>query len=293
MLTIFTPTFNRAHTLPRLYDSLVKQTDYNFEWLIVDDGSTDNTTQVVESFDTKKFNIRYIKQKNGGKHIASNVGLKVAKGDIFVVLDSDDWFYPNAVEVFNTKFRNHKDMKALITLDTYENGEVIGEKLPEIEKVNWVDLRYKYKVRHDKCYVFSTSIIRNMTFPQYGTSKHMPPSYQWFEFSEFYDCYLANINTKYVEYQEDGISSKVKTNYFKSAENYCEYRKLAHKQLPTAKDKLINYLLYDISWIDTGLNSQFKFKNIEKFLASVLLIPVASILYIYYKLKFKRRRLIE
>ena len=184
-------------------------------------------------------------------------------------------------------------MKALITLDTYENGEVIGEKLPNIEKLNWVDLRYKYKVRHDKCYVFSTSIIRNMTFPQYGTSKHMPPSYQWFEFSELYDCYLANINTKYVEYQEDGISSKVKTNYFKSAENYCEYRKLAHKQLPTVKDKLINYLLYDISWIDTGLNSKYKFKNIENFLISVVLTPVASILYIYYKLKFKRRGLIE
>ena len=159
--------------------------------------------------------------------------------------------------------------------------------------MNWVDLRYKYKVRHDKCYVFSTSIIRNMTFPQYGTSKHMPPSYQWFEFSELYDCYLANINTKYVEYQEDGISSKVKTNYFKSAENYCEYRKLAHKQLPTVKDKLINYLLYDISWIDTGLNSKYKFKNIENFLISVVLTPVASILYIYYKLKFKRRGLIE
>ena len=101
-------------------------------------------------------------------------------------------------------------MKALITLDTYENGEVIGEKLPNIEKVNWVDLRYKYKVRHDKCYVFSTNIIRNMTFPQFGNSKHMPPSYQLFEFSELYICYLDNIKTKYVEYQEIGISSKSK-----------------------------------------------------------------------------------
>lgn len=286
MLTIFTPTYNRAHTLPRLYNSLLEQTDYNFEWLIVDDGSTDNTYQMIETFDTKKFNIRYIKQKNGGKHIASNVGLKAAKGEIFVVLDSDDWFYPNAVEVFNTKFKENKDMKALITLDTYENGEVIGEKLPNIEKVNWVDLRYKYKVRHDKCYVFSTNIIRNMTFPQFGNSKHMPPSYQLFEFSELYICYLDNIKTKYVEYQEIGISSKVKTNYFKSAENYCEYRKKIHNQLPTYKDKLINYLLYDVSWIDTGFKKKYKYKKFSQFIISIILIPFSSLLYIYYKTKF-------
>ncbi|MDT4190007.1 glycosyltransferase family A protein [Staphylococcus haemolyticus] len=293
MLTIFTPTFNRAHTLPRLYESLLNQTDYNFEWLIVDDGSSDDTSNLIETFKDEKFPIRYIYQNNGGKHIASNVGLKAAKGDIFVVLDSDDWFYPNAVQVFNEKFKNNEDMKALITLDTYENGDVVGEKLPKIEKVNWVDLRYKYKVRHDKCYVFKTSIIRNMTFPQYGSSKHMPPSYQWFEFSELYDCYLSNINTKYVEYQEDGISSKVKTNYFKSAENYCEYRKLAHRQLPTNKDKLINYLLYDISWIDTGLNPKYRFKDTEKFITSLVLTPFALLLYYYYKLKFKRRGLID
>lgn len=129
MLTIFTPTFNRAHTLPRLYESLLNQTDYNFEWLIVDDGSSDDTSNLIETFKDEKFPIRYIYQNNGGKHIASNVGLKAAKGDIFVVLDSDDWFYPNAVQVFNEKFKNNEDMKALITLDTYENGDVVGGKI--------------------------------------------------------------------------------------------------------------------------------------------------------------------
>lgn len=263
MLTIFTPTFNRAHTLPRLYESLLKQTDHNFEWLIVDDGSKDDTEEIVKTFSEEHFKIRYIKQENGGKHIATNVGLKSAQGDLFTVLDSDDWFYPDAVEFFNSQFEKHKDMKALITLDTYEDGTVIGEKLPPLTKVNWVDLRYKYKIRHDKCYVFDTHAIRYMTFPQYGTSRHMPPTYQWFEFSQFYDCHLANKNTKYVEYQPDGISSKVKSNYFNSAENYCEYRKIAHKQLPTVKDKVINIILYDISWIHTRFNHKYRFKDSE------------------------------
>ncbi|MEJ7158594.1 glycosyltransferase family 2 protein [Staphylococcus caprae] len=289
MLTIFTPTFNRAHTLPRLYESLLKQTNHNFEWLIVDDGSKDDTEEIVKTFSEEHFKIRYIKQENGGKHIATNVGLKSAQGDLFTVLDSDDWFYPDAVEFFNTQFNKFKSMKALITLDTYEDGTVIGEKLPPLTKVNWVDLRYKYKVRHDKCYVFKTNAIRNMTFPQYGKSRHMPPSYQWFEFSELYDCYLANKNTKYVEYQEYGISSKVKSNYFKSAENYCEYRKLAHKQLPYLKDKIINLMLFDVSWIDTKLNPKYRFKNLELLIQSIIVLPPSLILYLYYKRKFTKK----
>ena len=289
MLTIFTPTYNRAHTLPRLYQSLVAQTDFNFEWLIVDDGSQDETESVVKSFNQKHFNIRYIKQQNSGKHIATNVGLKAANGELFTVLDSDDWFYSDAVEFFNTQFRKNKDMKALITLDTYEDGTVIGETLPTLTKVNWVDLRYKYKVRHDKCYVFSSHEISHMTFPQHGNSRHMPPSYQWFEFSQLYDCHLANKSTKYVEYQSDGISSKVKSNYFKSAENYCEYRKIAHKQLPTLKDKVINFMLYDISWIHTKLNPKYRFKDSELFLNSLIFLPPSLILYMFYKLSFKRK----
>ena len=289
MLTIFTPTFNRAHTLPRLYESLVKQTDYDFEWLIVDDGSNDETEMVVNDFSEKYFKIRYIKQNNGGKHVATNVGLKAAHGEIFTVLDSDDWFYPDAVEFFNTQFKKHKDMKALITLDTYEDGTVIGEKLPNFPKVNWVDLRYKYKVRHDKCYVFDTHAIRYMTFPQHGKSRHMPPSYQWFEFSELYECYLANKNTKFVEYQEDGISSKVKSNYFKSAENYCVYRKLAHKQLPSLKDRLINLMLFNVSWIDTKLSVKYRFRDLNLFIESILFLPPSFLLYLYYKQKFAKK----
>lgn len=100
-------------------------------------------------------------------------------------------------------------MKALITLDTYEDGTVIGEKLPPLTKVNWVDLRYKYKVRHDKCYVFKTNAIRNMTFPQYGKSRHMPPSYQWFEFSELYDCYLANKTPSMLNIKRMGLVVKL------------------------------------------------------------------------------------
>ncbi|WP_200670346.1 glycosyltransferase family 2 protein, partial [Staphylococcus arlettae] len=272
-LTIFTPTYNRAHTLPRLFDSLVNQTNYEFEWLIVDDGSTDDTEEIVKTFITEKFPIRYIKQKNGGKHIATNIGLKCAYGELFTCLDSDDWFYPEAVAFFIDQFAENNEMNALISLDTFENGEIVGEKLPKIDNVNWVDLRYKYQIKGDKCYVFKTKIVKNMTFPQNGESIHMPPSYQLFDYSRYYNFHLSNEKTKFVEYQNDGISSKVKQNYFKSAENYCEYRKFANDQLPNLKEKIKNILLFDISWIELKLNSKFKFKSKSAFILSILCLP--------------------
>lgn len=287
-LTIFTPTFNRKHTLIRLYNSLVNQTCHDFEWLIVDDGSTDDTKSLIESFNTKKFEIRYIYQKNSGKHIATNLGLKKANGNLFTCLDSDDWFYYDAVETIISKFKKDNNIKGLILLDSYEDGSVIGDFLPKVENLNWVDLRYKYKISGDKCYVFKTSLIRYMTFPQYGDSRHMPPSYQLLEFSELYDCHLSNVKTKYVEYLDDGISSSVKTNYFKSAENYCEYRKKAYNQLPNLKEKLIDVLLFDISWIDTSLNPRYKFKDKIPLLISIFALPPATLLYIYYKYKFRK-----
>ncbi|MDU9418805.1 glycosyltransferase family 2 protein [Staphylococcus lloydii] len=288
-LTIFTPTYNRAHTLPRLFDSLVNQTNYEFEWLIVDDGSTDDTEEIVKTFITEKFPIRYIKQKNGGKHIATNIGLKCAYGELFTCLDSDDWFYPEAVAFFIDQFAENNEMNALISLDTFENGEIVGEKLPKIDNVNWVDLRYKYQIKGDKCYVFKTKIVKNMTFPQYGESIHMPPSYQLFDYSRYYNFHLSNEKTKFVEYQNDGISSKVKQNYFKSAENYCEYRKFANDQLPNLKEKIKNILLFDISWIELKLNSKFKFKSKSAFILSILCLPISYVMYIYYKNYFREK----
>lgn len=101
MITIFTPTYNRAHTLPKLYESLKHQTGKNFEWLIVDDGSTDSTRELIASFQQENpFPIRYIKQENQGKHVAFNRGIKEAKGSYFTNIDSDDFLLPDAVSMF-------------------------------------------------------------------------------------------------------------------------------------------------------------------------------------------------
>ena len=98
-ITIFTPTYNRDYIIINLYKSLLIQTLKDFEWLIIDDGSTDNTELLVSSFiKDNKINIRYIKQQNGGKHRAINKALEEAKGELFFIVDSDDQLVDNAIE---------------------------------------------------------------------------------------------------------------------------------------------------------------------------------------------------
>ena len=98
MVTIFTPTYNRAYIIGKLYGSLLEQTDRNFEWLIVDDGSTDNTRELIGSFIREdRISIRYFRQENGGKHRAINRGVREAAGELFFIVDSDDQLTPEAV----------------------------------------------------------------------------------------------------------------------------------------------------------------------------------------------------
>lgn len=113
LITVFTPTFNRARTLSRLWESLKKQTSYDFEWLIVDDGSNDDTRIVVDDLkkNTKEFSIRYKKKENGGKHRAINYGVSIAKGELFFIVDSDDWLRGFSASLFLKHVGEHVNIE--------------------------------------------------------------------------------------------------------------------------------------------------------------------------------------
>ena len=133
-ITVFTPTFNREGYLTKLYNSLLNQKFNNFEWVIVDDGSTDGTKLIVGEFiKENKININYIYQKNEGKHIAFNNGVKNAQYELFMCIDSDDYMTDDAVEkIVNFWNKNRKrGLAGFVALDAYQNGEVIGTRLPE------------------------------------------------------------------------------------------------------------------------------------------------------------------
>jgi glycosyltransferase involved in cell wall biosynthesis len=179
--TVFTPTYNRAHTIRRVFDSLSAQTLRDFEWLIVDDGSTDNTSDLVASWArTADFPVRYFKQENSGKHIAHNRGVREARGLIFAPLDSDDELLPDALERIRRIWNAIPDSERPLFsgvggLCCDQHGAIIGDRFPASPLDS--DLReviYVYRVRGEKWGVTRTDVFRQFPFPEIAGSQFVP-----------------------------------------------------------------------------------------------------------------------
>jgi glycosyltransferase involved in cell wall biosynthesis len=215
MVTVLTPTYNRAKLLPRLYDSLCKQTSKDFEWLIVDDGSTDETEQLCKSLLRNKsdFSIKYIKKDNGGKHTAINLGVKEAHGELFFIADSDDWLPSYVLQTVNDEWITVKDnliIGGICGLDADQNNEIIGSGLPRpfIDESS-INIRYKYHVTGDMKEVFRTSILREFPFPEIDKEKFCPEMLVWNRIAQKYKLHYINKIIYSVEYQSNGITSNI------------------------------------------------------------------------------------
>ena len=211
MITVFTPTYNRAHILVKLYESLLKQTNKNFEWIIVDDGSTDNTEQLFDKWKLENnLEITYVKQKNSGKHIAINTGVKLAKGELFFIVDSDDYLSNNAIEQINTFYSQIKDddkFAGVSGMRAYHNGNRIGGIFPfETIDCSMMDIRTKYKIKGDMAEVFKTNILKKYPFPKFEEEKFLGEDFVWSQMSaDKYILRFFNKNIYFTEYLPNGI----------------------------------------------------------------------------------------
>lgn len=216
LITVFTPTYNRAHLLKRLYDSLRKQTFKDFEWVIVDDGSKDNTRSVVKSLELREesiFSIRYFYQKNGGKHRAINRGIKEAKGELFFIADSDDMLPFNSLEEvfkqYNT-IEGDSSFAGICGLDASFKGQIIGTGLPEdIIDDNSASIRYRKGILGDMKEVFITKVIKEFPFPEIENELFCPEVLVWNRIAKKYKLRYFNRVIYLVEYQEGGISANI------------------------------------------------------------------------------------
>lgn len=186
LFTVFTPTYNRAHTLLRVYDSLVSQTLKSFEWLIVDDGSVDDTEDLVGGFISEgKICIRYFRQENGGKHVAFNYGVREARGELFLSLDSDDSCVPHALERFSAQWsqipdRQRLDFSGVTCLCINEDGEFVGGELPSpFLDGRPFEIIDRYKLKGEKWGFHRTEILRNYPFPEFSGERFVPESLVW------------------------------------------------------------------------------------------------------------------
>lgn len=233
ILTVFTPAYNRADLLTRCYESMCKQTNKNFIWMIVDDGSTDNTREISESWvkNTKDFQVIYIYKENGGLHTAYNTAIANIDTELCVCIDSDDFMPDNAVGlILDFWKKNGSDKYAgIVGLDFDMDGNVIGDMLPDIKSVNLIGLfTGKYNIVNGD----RTNVVRTELYKKYAPmkvfkgEKNFNPHYMHLQISEEYDFLVLNENLRFVDYQETGMSNSMLKQYRSSPNSFAEIRKL-------------------------------------------------------------------
>ncbi len=190
MITVFTPTYNRAFCLEHLYNSLCNQSYTNFEWIVVDDGSTDETEELVGSFIKQgKLDITYKKQANQGKHVATNTAVEITKGELFFTVDSDDTLTPDALELVQNHWddvqalplNERKDIIGVSGHRAYQNGEVIGGPVPyDVLDCNLIDYRFRRNIKGDKAEVYTTDIMKKYPFPKTPNEYYLILTYAFY-----------------------------------------------------------------------------------------------------------------
>lgn len=212
LLTIFTPTYNRAHFLNRLYESLERQTDFDFEWIVVDDGSSDNTPSLMKELCSMEsaFPIKYFQINNGGKHRAINKGVKEASGKWFLILDSDDWLSNDAVALIKrriTTIENDDRFCGIAGLRVTPELKTIGnECYYETLDTTFFDYRFKLKIHGDRAEIIKTDIMREYPFPEFESEKFLGEAIIWNSMSSQYLTRFTNDKFYICEYQPGGLT---------------------------------------------------------------------------------------
>ncbi|MGL4338606.1 MAG: glycosyltransferase [Turicibacter sp.] len=225
-VTVFTPTFNRAYRLDKLYNSLREQTCFDFEWLVIDDGSTDDTSQLFDEWinDENKFGITYLKVKNGGKHRAINKGTELAKGKLFFIVDSDDYLVGNAIErviYWESTIENKNNFAGVSGNRGYSNNEIIGQTFVG-EYIDGTSLeREQLNITGDKAEVFYTHVLQNYKFPEIEGENFITENVVWNHIA--YDGYKIrwfNEITYITEYLDDGLTKNAYSIALKNPKGY-------------------------------------------------------------------------
>ncbi len=223
MITILTPTYNRAYILHEAFKSLCKQSSFDFEWIIVDDGSTDNTEEIVREWINADlpFKITYRKQENGGKHRAVNVGVKLAQYNFILILDSDDYLTDTAVSTINhwiSEIKDDASFAGVAGLRGYINSnKPIGHSLSK-EYIDATNIeRYKYKLMGDKAEIYRTELLIKYPFPEFEGENFLRESAVWDKIAQ--EGYKIRWHNKIIymcEYLEDGLTKKADLSRYKN-----------------------------------------------------------------------------
>ena len=221
LITIFTPTYNRAYTLERLYKSLTSQNKKKFEWIILDDGSTDNTRALAEQFILeKKIFIKYFYQENFGKHVAINKGAQLSSTEWFFIIDSDDYLTEDAILKIDKRLQevsNKFNVAGLCFRKADNKHNIMGNIFARAEWIITSPNLANKMFNGDLAYIFKTTLIRKNIFPNFYNEKFVPELYLWNILSKFGEIHYHTTDYIYIcEYLPDGYTNNFKENLKKN-----------------------------------------------------------------------------
>ena len=293
-LAIVTPTYNRANLLHIAYQSLEDQTSKDFVWYIVDDGSSDNTQQVVaDIIDKASFKVIYHKKKNGGKHSALNSAYSLLNEELTLILDSDDALTENAVETVLRDYISIKEDKTIcglgyLRLDKSSN-QTIGVPYTADGIIDtFTNQRINNNTWGDKCEVFKSEILKKYPFPEFEGENFVSESVVWCKMSLDYKMKFMNKGVYICDYQTGGLSDGVHKRLFNNPKGASAcYLSMSSKQV-----KLKYRIKYTIAYTVYSLAAKIKLKQQFKQVSSKLLYMLTFLpswfIYLHKKRRYKK-----
>lgn len=292
-LTIFTPTYNRADLLDQLFESLKRQSLYDFIWLIIDDGSTDHTKEVVDTYIKSRppFKIQYVYKENGGLHTGYNKAIEIAQTELMTCIDSDDWITDQAVSTILTAWQNVKreDCAGIVALDAGVDGKPVfylDAQTGEYINLNEYDLHHKWG--GDRKLIIKTELYKSVAPMQsFNNEKNFNPQYMHLKIAQEHVFYVLNEAVCIVNYQDTGMSAGIFRQYLNSPNSFAEYRRLKMTIRPnTLKNVFRQCIHYDSSCILARKPLDIVGKS-PKPVLTVLAAPLGFALSLYIKKKAK------
>lgn len=290
LLTVFTPAYNRAYSIHLCYESLCRQTSKNFLWLVIDDGSTDNTAQLINEWQKKDngFEIKYVYKKNGGMHTAHNAAYENINTELNVCIDSDDYMTDFAVEKIEKCWEENRNEKysGIIALDMIEGGKIIGTRLDENMKDTTLCGFYKRGGKGDKKLIFRTDVIKSYPpYPEFEGEKYVSLGYKYALADRDYRLVILNEPVCVVEYMEDGSSTNMYRQYIKNPKGFAFIRKEDMK-LSTDLKETFRCTIHYVSSSILSKNKSF-IKESPKKAATIFSILPGALLSVYVRYKAK------
>ncbi len=281
ILTIFTPTYNRAYCLHQCYESLRRQTSKDFMWLIIDDGSTDGTYQLVQEWQAKEngFDIIYYYQTNGGMHTAHNQAYRMITTELNVCIDSDDYMTEDGVESIISLWKDKKgpQYSGIVALDVSPKGNIIGKPLPEKESIRLCDY-YQKGGKGDKKLIFRTDVMRSYPeYPVFEGERFVPLGVKYLLADQDYQLLILNKPVCVVDYLEDGSTRNIYKQYANNPRGFAYERRIYMQYA----DGRYNKFRKCIHYVSESLMAKDKhfIKTSPKKLMTFLAVPFGFIFY--------------